>query len=270
MEGRWLILSESYHGRSDIWTSLTPPAAGVPPEQYVKALPEDYTEELLSSACAVIIESIKLEATEKRKKWLKKLRADCTKAKVILIFDEIVTGFRVPKYCVSQWYDVEPDLITFGKAMGNGFPISVCGGKSELMDNPDYFLSATFSGDAMGLAACKATLTELKKKNMDDLIFYGQRFCDSFNKICEPIGSNIQGYGSRGQTDFYENPNTVLLFQEMCKAGVLFGRAFFWNFAHMESEIETQVLSLLQDAVNRIKQGKVKLEGKAPTQSFKR
>ena len=270
MPGKWLILSDGYHGCSDIWTSVTLPAKGVPPEQYVKQLPDDYTEELLSSACAVIIEPIKLDASDTRKTWIKKLREDCTNYGVMLIFDEIVTGFRVSKYTVSAWWNIQPDLICLGKALANGYPLAVVSGKKEVMDCGEYFISSTYSGEAISLAACKATLEELQKRKMEDLIYYGQRFCDRFNEICKPIGSRIEGYGSRGETDFYENDNTVLLFQELCKCGILMGRAFFWNFAHIEEEVEESTLNLVSDAVNRIQNGKVKLEGKKPIQSFKR
>src|SRR3990167_3402360 len=84
---KWLILSDGYHGRSDMWTSMTTPALGVPPDEYMKQLPDDYDDDLLLTACAVIIEPIKLDSSETRKAWLKKLREDCTKHGVLLIFD---------------------------------------------------------------------------------------------------------------------------------------------------------------------------------------
>ena len=67
-----------------------------------------------------------------------------------------------------------------------------------------------------------------------------------------------------------EHENTWLVMQELCKAGVLIGKAFFYNFSHMESGVEEFFLNVLTDVVSRIHQGKVKLEGKPPVQSFKR
>lgn len=260
--GKW-VKSEGYHGHGDLWVSKTPPATGVDDVFNITIFGEEKT--LPVHHDVYICEPIETDSSNERKKQL--VERCC--GNHLNIFDEVVTGFRVPKYTVASWWDIQPDLICLGKAIANGYPLSVVAGKKELMDE-DYFISSTFSGEAMSLAAAKATLEELKKKSMDDLYFYANRFCDQFNEICKPIGSNIKGYGTRGQTDFYENENTILLFQELCKSGVLFGRAFFYNFAHMESEVETQVLSLVQDAVNKIKQGKVKLEGVAPKATFKR
>lgn len=275
------IESDSYHGHGDLWTSLTPPGLGIKDSHRIFSWgnPMRINIEDKKHQAAFICEPIQISLIHKfgngeemSRKELLSMIVNKSKADwhIPIIFDEVVSGFRVPKYTVSQWWDIQPDITCLGKAIANGFPLSVVGGKKEVMDCGEYFISSTYSGEAMSLAACKATLQELKQKSMDDLMFYGKKFCNEFNKICEPIGSKIEGYGTRGQTDFYENENTVLLFQELCKAGVFMGRAFFYNFAHMEEEVEKPVLSLVYDAVERVKKGLVKLEGKAPRQTFKR
>lgn len=257
-----LILSEGYHGRSDIWTSLTPPAVGVKGRHLVAPFDGDTTQ-----TTAVILEPVALDASETRKEQL----TEYLKNKSTLwIFDEIITGFRVPKYSISGWWDLKPDLICLGKAMANGYPLSVIGGKKEIMDCDEYFLSTTFSSEAVSLAAAKATLEELQKKSLDDLLFYGQRLQNRFNEICGPyVTTRLEGYGTRAMLNVGE-PDTWLVMQELCKAGYLVGKAWFYSFAHMESDIEEKFLNVLSDIVHKVNRGGVKLEGKAPVQTFKR
>ena len=78
-------------------------------------------------------------------KFLKTLKKLCKKNNTILIFDEVCTGFRVSLGGAQQIYGIKPDLSTFGKAMGNGFPISAVVGKKKIMKNFDkIFYSGTF------------------------------------------------------------------------------------------------------------------------------
>lgn len=266
---KWLILSDGYHSSGDEFTSLTPPALGVPPHDFIKPLPDHYTNEEFSEAWAVIVEPIKLDVTDSRKAWLVKLREDCTKYGVVLIFDEIITGLRVPKYSVANWWGIKPDISTFGKACANGFSTSFVGGKKEIMDGSEYFISKTHSGNAINLAACKATLTELKQKNMENLFYYANKFQDKFNEVCQPIGVSIKGYGTRGSMDLTD-PKVALFCQEACKAGLLFGKAFFFNFSHMEHEMENYCFDLICDIVVKITSGKCKLEGELPQTPFVR
>jgi glutamate-1-semialdehyde 2,1-aminomutase len=258
--GEGWIGTYGYHGRSDIWTSLTPPALGVV-DTFKICNPEEGNRPRIT-----ICEPVQLDYGKDRIEWLEEERkyAKC------LIFDEIVTGTRVPKLTVSTWFGVKPDIICLGKGIANGFPLSVVAGRAEVMDCGEYFLSSTFSGDCIALAACKATLEELEKRSTEELFYYANRFQNKFNEICKPIGTNIKGYGTRGQTDFYENENTVLLFQELVRSGVFMGRAFFYNWSHLEEGVEDQVLNLTADCVSKIKRGMVKLEGTAPKGSFKR
>lgn len=266
---KWLVLSDGYHGRSDMWTSLTPPALGVPPDEYVKPLPDQYTDDLLKEACAVIIEVIKLEDTDERKQWVKKLRKDCAENQVVFIADEVITGCRVEELSISKQWDLDPDIMVLGKAIANGFPLAVVGGKKEVMNCGEYFISSTFSSEALSLAACKATLQELTTKNMKDLVYYAKRFQQDLNGQLNKIDVNIEGYGTRGSLDT-TTENAALFMQEACKAGLLFGKAYFYHFGHLEEGIEETTLNLVCDIVERIKLGGVALEGEAPHQPFVR
>lgn len=252
-----LVINEGYHGHGDLWTSLSPPALGVVDTFHI-------TDDVGPTGI-VILEPIMTDASETRKESVKAAHARCD----VTIFDEIVTGFRVPKYTVSQWWGIEPDIICLGKALANGFPLAVVGGTKEVMDCGEYFISSTFSGEAVSLAACKATLEVLRTKNMDDLYFYANRFQDRLNAIIKPLGCKFEGYGTRAMFGPWDEKSACFV-QQCAKAGVLFGKAFFYNFAHLESNIEELVLNIASDAVSATEAGRVNLEGPVPTQTFKR
>lgn len=264
------ILSEGYHGSSDLWTSLTPPAVGVVDHFKITKAPNDHGQYVTTNDhAAYITEAVSLDASEQHKKVLQVQTGFIQQNNVLVIFDEIITGCRVPSYSVHKWWDLKPDLVCLGKAIANGFPLSVVGGKKEIMDAKEYFISTTFSGEAVSLAACKATLTELRSKNIEELWFYANRFQDKFNEICKDIGVSIKGYGTRGSMDLTD-PKVALFCQEALKAGLLFGKAFFYNFSHMENHIEDFVFYLISDIVSNIKSGKAKYEGALPVKPFVR
>lgn len=254
------IHSNGYHGSSDLWTSITPPAVGVKDEFFINRATQE------QRAC-IILEPIHLSTNDSQK--LSITEAFKIKKNGLMIFDEIITGCRVPKFSIHKWWNLKPDIICLGKGIANGFPLSVVGGKAEIMDAKEYFISTTFSGEAISLAACKATLTELKLKSIDDLWFYANRFMNKFNEICAPINVKIEGYGTRGMMKLTES-STALFCQEALKGGLLFGKAFFFHFGHMEANIEEHVFNLVGDIVHRISQGSVKLEGRLPQESFVR
>ncbi len=268
--GRPLVLSEGYHGWHDAFVSLTPPALGVPLEDgsfpigYAMAKLGSYAFEC-GDVAAIIVEPIITDASRERIEWLKQLREECTKHGVLLIFDEIITGFRTPKYSVAAQCGIEPDLICLGKAIANGMPLAAVGGKYAVMNCGEYFVSSTYAGETLSLAAAKATMTLLQTKySLEDLWLYGADFRDRFNALW-PGGVTIEGYPSRGA---FKGDATVkaLFFQEACKAGVLFGPSFWFAFDHVGEYKAT--LDLCRDILTRVRLGEVKLEGLMPQSPF--
>ena len=258
--GNSQVESYGYHGCGDIWTSLTPPAIGVKDKFSIVSQGSDF-----NAATITICEPIETDDGKARKEWLTEKRSDSK----CLIFDEIITGFRVPNYSVASWWRITPDLICLGKACANGFPLSIVAGRSEVMNCGEYFLSATFSGNCISLAACNATLDELRKQNMEEYMFYAKRIQQKFNDICKPINVKIVGYGTRGMIAM-DKINDWLLMQELAKAGIFIGKAWFFSIAHLQANIEEFLLNAVSDAVNNIKNGRVRLEGPPPTQTFRR
>jgi len=264
---RTLVLSDGYHGCSDLWTSLTEPALGVKDKFDIRPLNGLEGEITQLKPAAVIVEALKLSDGADYQEYLTKIRAECKKAGTLFIMDEIVTGCRVPKWSISNAWDLRPDLICLGKGIANGWPLSAIGGHKDIMNCGEYFLSTTFGGEATSLAACMATLTELERRSFTDLIFYGKRLLKNLNELIPEV--KWEGWGSRAQLNL-EEEKSCLFIQEMCKAGFLFGRAFFYNFAHLESNIDQLVMNLAEKTATAIKAGKVKLEGERPSFSFKR
>jgi glutamate-1-semialdehyde aminotransferase len=261
---RTRVLSDGYHGHSDLFTSLTEPALGVKDKHEIYPLEEDNID---SAVACVIVEALKLSDKPQYMQWLKKIREKCREVGAVFVMDEIVTNCRVSNLTVSKWWDIDPDLILLGKGIANGWPIAVIGGKKDLMNCGEYFISTTFGGCAVDLAACNATLTEIEKRSLVDLVFYGKRLVDRLNALHPEI--KWEGWGTRAQLNV-ENPTTQLFLQEAVRAGIFFGKAFFFNFAMLEANLEEFVLNTCRAIVERIKRGEVRMEGLPPHMSFKR
>lgn len=259
------VVSDGYHGHGDLWTSLTPPSLGVKDLFHIEKVGAD--TKLNKSVAAYILEPVNLDLSSERMNHLKNLEVWSDQSGTVLIFDEVITGMRVPGLTIAEMAKVTPGMMVLGKAIANGYPLAVVGGKREIMNCDEYFVSSTYSGEGVALAACKATLDELASKNLKDLMFYGNRFRDKFNVVCEKIGVNIAGYGTRGMLNV-KHSNTALLMQECCRAGILLGKAWFYTFAHLEADIEEQVFNVISDISHRIEMNDVVLSGSAPKEVF--
>ena len=104
-----------------------------------------------------------------RQDFLAILREECTKQGALLIFDEVMTGFRVARGGAQEIYGVTPDLTALGKVIGGGLPVGAFGGKAEIMDqlSPDgpVYQAGTLSGNPLAMAAGLAQLRELERIN---------------------------------------------------------------------------------------------------------
>jgi glutamate-1-semialdehyde 2,1-aminomutase len=180
--GRWKVLSSGYHGFGSQFVGLTPPALGVPKQTHIESFTS--IEQINSDIGCLIIEPIVTDHSQKRLEWLQLVVEKCRKNGVIVIFDEIITGFRWPGYSFSAWSGIHPDIICLGKAMGGGLPLSVVGLAEHIGDNKDWFVSSTTAGELLSLSAMKKTFELLHGKyKLDDLWRDGQHFLDQFNSI---------------------------------------------------------------------------------------
>lgn len=259
--GRELVLSEGYHAWHDDFVSLTPPALGVPKRHWMGELKHCPIDERVA---AVIVEPVITDASDARKAYLKELREQCTRAGALLIFDEVITGFRFPRFSVSNYWGIEPDLLVLGKAIGGGMPLAVVGGKRAVMNDVEYFVSSTFAGERASLAAGLKVIEMLKgKRKIEELWIAGEQFQRKFNKLSDKL--KIEGYPTRG-VFVGDEMVKALFWQEMCRAGVIFGPSFFFNFHHIP--LIDDVISACKDVLTRIKTGSVELDGELPKKPF--
>ncbi|MDF2521240.1 MAG: hypothetical protein K0R84_1868 [Clostridia bacterium] len=125
------------------------------------------------------------------KGYLEGVRELADKYNVVLIFDEIRTGFRMSMGGAQQKYGVTPDLSVFGKAMANGYAISACVGKAEFMKvlEKKAFVSSTFFPNSLEMAAALKTIEILERDRiLDDIWTRGQDFLDKTTKLVQESG----------------------------------------------------------------------------------
>src|SRR5262252_3454877 len=178
-----------YHGHGDALlvragsgalTHGQPSSAGVPSAfaDLTISLPFNNAEllrkafqENKNEIAAVIVEPIPANSGLyfPRETFLSILREECTSNDALLIFDEVITGFRVARGGAQEVYGVKPDLTTLGKIIGGGLPVGAFGGRAEIMDqlSPDgpVYQAGTLSGNPLAMAAGLAQLRELERIN---------------------------------------------------------------------------------------------------------
>lgn len=242
-----------YHGWGD-WHAVSLRDYGVP--RGLKNIVHDFEYNNLESLESVLKEhecaGVIMEAqalTAPNPGFLEGVRDLCTKYGALLIFDEVVTGFRWSLGGAQEYYGVTPDLACFGKAMANGMPISAIVGKKEYMQELNHaFFSMTFGGECLSLAASISTIKQLKKKDYKHIWHLGDMFSEGIYKMAKKHGLsvNFAGSGPRHNLTFssdYENPSLMkdVFYQEMCKQGVLFSNVLYISFAHKEEDIQKTV-----------------------------
>ena len=183
-----------YHGHSDamlvsagsgVMTSGVPDSAGVPKgctEDPMTAVYNDLSsvEELLQQSegetAAVIVEPVgaNMGVVPPKEGFLKGLRSLCDKYGALLIFDEVITGFRLAFGGAAEYFGVRPDLVTYGKIIGAGMPVGAYGGRKEIMEMVSpvgaVYQAGTLSGNPIAMAA---GLTQLKYLHAHPEIYKG-------------------------------------------------------------------------------------------------
>ncbi|MCP8312541.1 MAG: glutamate-1-semialdehyde 2,1-aminomutase [Candidatus Methylarchaceae archaeon HK02M1] len=138
------------------------------PYNNLKAL-EDIAEHEASDIAALIVEPVigNTGLILPEEGYLKKMRKITSDYGILLIFDEIITGFRLALGGAQEYYDIKPDITTLGKILGGGFPMAAFGGRREIMQHVSplgkVYQAGTFSGNPISVAAGYATLQNLNK-----------------------------------------------------------------------------------------------------------
>ncbi len=243
------------------------------------ALTENY-----GRVAAVIMEPVLLDAPASG--FLAGVKAAAHRHGALLIFDEIVSGFRWAVGGAQEHFGVVPDLATFGKGMANGLPLAAVVGPRELMrEFEDVFVSSTFGGDTLALAACLATLDVYRREPVVEHLWrMGRRFQDGFTALAGRLGVPVRtvGYPVHPKVVVdHRSPETQrllmsLFLQETAARGVIFHFAGFnVSFSHSEADVDRtleacgEALRVIGDA---LADGRVteRLRGKPYQEAFKR
>ena len=165
---------------------------GVSIDESLKALDNLFEVDIApSDVAAIIVEPLQGEGGfyPAPVEFLQALRALCDEHGIVLICDEIQTGFaRTGKMFCSEYAGIEPDLLTVAKGMANGFPIAAVVGKAEIMDSPlPGGLGGTYAGSPLGCVAALAMIDVIEEENL----------VDSANRVGETFGSRLEALQSK-------------------------------------------------------------------------
>jgi glutamate-1-semialdehyde 2,1-aminomutase len=263
--GRDKVLCCGYHGWHDWYIATTSRNAGVPlaTRSMTEAFPYNdlfsLTEALDDDVACVILEPTIFQAPDPD--YLRVLKRTCEAAGALLIFDEMWTGFRVALGGAQQRFDVVADLACFSKAVANGMPLSVLTGRADVMRllEEDVFFFTTFGGEALSLAAAKATIEDLRDLEVPArLEVTGRQLQDGYNQLAAKKGlaTKASGLPCRTVVNFDAAAGDPLLQkslvqQELIRHGVLWTGFHNLSFAHGEAEI-AHVLAAYERALDAL------------------
>jgi len=263
--GRDKVIKGEYHGWHDWCMANTKRNAGIPKaiHDHVFYLEYNHLDEAKKffsdnpgEIACIITEPVELE--EPKDNFLGELRELCNENGALLLFDEVVTGLRFGLSGGQGYFNVTPDIATFGKAIANGMPLSVVAARSEIMETvkDKIFISTTFGGETLSLAAACATIREFEEKKVVEHIWHlGQRLRDETNNLIEKYEIPVRciGYPPRINLSFmekFDRPSLelkTLFLQEITKRGILMGWTMFPSYSHSDEDID-KTIEVFEDA----------------------
>ena len=182
--------------------------------------------------------------------FVRRMRELTEKHGVVLIFDQVLTGFRLALGGAQDYFGVVPDLSTYAKAMANGYPISAYGGRRDIMEKLyDVILTTTYAGETLSLAAAQATLRVLRSEPVLHHIWrMGERLNEGFDRAAESLGLPARTFGLPPVVQFRfsadpkrDEAERQAFFTELFRRGIFAARPFLLNYAHGEAEIDETV-----------------------------
>ena len=250
------VLMSGYHGMHDWSIGASENNKGVPKAVSELTVNFEYNnivdlEQKLSDheVAAVILEPIQSNGPEEG--YLEEVKRVTHKHGAILIFDEVVSGFHYALGGAQELFGVVPDLVAFGKGMGNGYPISAVAGRRDLMKQIEQgvFVSTTFGGDSIAIAASLATLDILDNseyytkinqagtKMRDGIIAMVDKYnlSDVVSVVGLPqhCGVDFSGCGSLSYLDLQS-----IYSQTMIQNGIILFAFYFLNSHHGDAEVQ--------------------------------
>jgi glutamate-1-semialdehyde 2,1-aminomutase len=259
--GKDHVLVCGYHGWQDWYIGSTARSKGVPEAtrklthtfQYndINSLTKLF-DEYKDNVAAVILEPVNVYAPKDN--FLEKVKEVTHKNNAVLIFDETITGFRYANGGAQEFFNVIPDLASFGKGLANGYPVSAIAGRADIMKlMEEVFFSFTFGGELLSLAAANATLNKLKREPVvSHLNTVGTLVIEGVKKRIQDNGLSdvfsIEGYPVWSffmikDTDWCTSWEIkTLMLQEMFAQGIFIIGTHNMSYAHKPEHIN-QLLS---------------------------
>tara|TARA_B100000902_G_scaffold384957_1_gene425709 strand:- start:2034 stop:3287 length:1254 start_codon:yes stop_codon:yes gene_type:complete len=254
-------------------------SAGVPASAVADTIVTPWNEmpAFDDSIAALILEPLpaNMGVVPPKENFLQELRAACDRHGVLLIFDEVITGFRLAMGGASQWFDVQPDLWCFGKVIGGGLPMGAYGGSREIMSHVaplgDVYQAGTLSGNPIATAAGLAQLRLLNGQSYEQLERTAKRLSEGLLKIFQDKGIDAVVprvgpllsifFTDRNPSNFDEAQNSAengmyaQFFHSMLARGVALApgpyEALFPSLAHTD-EIIDQTLEIAGQAAEEL------------------
>jgi glutamate-1-semialdehyde-2,1-aminomutase len=274
--GRDKVACCGYHGWQDWYIGSTSRCLGVPdavrrltlpfPYNNLEALSKLFQENKDQIAC-VIMEPLTFDLPQAG--YLEGVKALCRQHGALLVFDEVVTGFRVALGGAQEYFAVTPDIACFGKGMANGYPLSAIVGRAEIMMKfNEVFFSFTHGGEALSLAAGLATIREMAEKDVTGHFWrVGNQLKEGTNRIISECGllSHCTCAGTAPWTTirFHDAEGRdwlvlrSLFQQEALKRGLLTHGNHMLSYSHDERVIEETlaayqvVFAILAQAISK-------------------
>lgn len=272
---RIVIFHGNFHGATDallaaggsgVATLGLPGTAGVPAHAVADTLVVPYNEvpRLDESVAAVFVEPVaaNMGVVAPAPGFLEGLRAECSRVGALLVFDEVITGFRLGSGGAQVEFGVSPDLTTFGKVIGGGLPIGAVGGRREIMETLSplgpVFHAGTLAGNPLATAAGLTALELLTTDAYELLRGRAARLADVLGRACAnaglpaifPVVGTLVGmyFGSgTAPTNFVEakttdEPTYARFFHSMLREGVALApgayEALFVGLGHTDDVID--------------------------------
>ncbi len=265
--GRDRVAVCGYHGWQDWYIGSTARHRGVPqatrdlthsfPYNDLHALAK-LLEQHPREFAAVILEP--MNVTDPQPGYLQGVLEMAHRHGALLVFDETITGFRYANGGAQELFGVTPDLATFGKGLANGYPVSAVVGRADVMKlMEEVFFSFTFGGEALSLAAAKATLTKLKEQPVvrtiaergsaimrgTQAVIEDHKLGDVFSVSGHPSWSFLIFKDGRGATSFEIK---TLWMQELLERGILSVGTHNLSYAHSDTDV-TRLLNVYAEVL---------------------
>lgn len=254
--GRDHVAACGYHGWQDWYIGATARNMGVPEATQrlthlftyndIDSLGAIFREHKGEVAC-VIMEP--MNTTPPLPGFLEEVAGLARREGAVFVFDETITGFRYANGGAQEYFGVTPDLATFGKGMANGYPVSAVAGRADIMKlMEEVFFSFTFGGEALSLAAAKATMDKLRREPVTALLTeQGRKVmdgvaerivrhrCDPFLRVSGHPAWSFLNIGDAGDCTSWQLK--TLLEQEFFAAGVLAYGTHNMSYAHTDDDV---------------------------------